>query len=44
MFEIKISETSDRGVLTQYDNAKNELEDSNDFMTDSAILRRKVKL
>ena len=42
ILESKISESSDSDVQIQYDNAKNELEDLHDYITDGAILRSKV--
>ena len=42
ILESKISESSDPEVQIQYDNAKNELEDLYDYITDGAILRSKV--
>ena len=42
ILESKISESSDTDVQVQYDNAKNELDDLYDYITDGAILRSKV--
>ena len=42
ILESEISESSDPEVQIQYDNAKNELEDLYDYITDGAILRSKV--
>ena len=42
ILESKISESSDPEVQIQYNNAKNELEDLHDYITDGAILRSKV--
>ena len=42
ILESKVSKSSDPEVLIQYDNAKNELEDLYDHITDGAILRSKV--